>query len=98
MGYRITRIRALVVVDPEAARKELLAAFQEAKASRRDAAKLLGCDEDTFARWADMLGARAELDVIEERAKEQGWHHGRNRMGGRPKGTGKRDRRRAVAR
>lgn len=77
--------RARIQIEPENAKEDLLAAFIKAKASRVDASRILGCDQETFVRWAAMLGIKGDLEVVEKRAKEEGWHHGKNRLGGRPR-------------
>jgi hypothetical protein len=76
---------ALILVDPKAAAKQVLDAFVKAKTSRRGAADILGCNERTFANWAKAL--KVDLDKVEARAKREGWHHGRHKLGGRPPGS-----------
>jgi hypothetical protein len=82
MSFVRHRLSALIQISPEEARRELLEAYRNAGASRRDAAKLLGCDEDTFATWAKRLDLGAQLEALTDAAKLEGWHHGK--VGGRP--------------
>lgn len=84
------RMSALIQIDPKAAAQEILDAFVKAKTSRRGAAEILGCNERTFANWARAL--KIDLAKVEARAKREGWHHDRHRLGGRPRGSKNRKR------
>lgn len=83
MSFKQHRLSALIVVAPEEAKRAIVEAFRAAGASRRDAAKALGCDEDTLAAWIKRLDMGVELEAIVGVAKLEGWHHGK--VGGRPK-------------
>lgn len=100
MGFTQHDLTAKIRLMPEEARAELTNAFKDAKCSRTEAAKALGCTVQTFISWVTKAGLRAEFERIEKRAKKEGWHHGRNRMSpGRPKKKVKasRPRQRAAA-
>jgi hypothetical protein len=77
MAFVRHRLAALIEVDPQAARKEIVAAFWKARACRADAASLLGCRRSTFMSWVERLGIAAELDQIEAQSKFEEWHHGK---------------------
>ncbi len=72
------RMRSLIEVSPDVAKKEILKAFKQAKCHYQETGDLLGCNQHTVTRWARMLGIKEELDAMEERAKEEGWFHGRH--------------------
>lgn len=76
------KIRALIDVDPAAARKVILDAYVKARCHIGDAAELLGCRRHAFTRWAVVLGMEDSLLEVAERAKREGWHHGRVGGGG----------------
>lgn len=71
------RMTALMALDPDAARKQLLSAFVKANCHYRNAAAIVGCGVHSFARWASQLGIRDRLRALEEQAEREGWHHGK---------------------
>lgn len=75
MAYRHHALSALLVVDPDEARRRMKKAFVDARASRTVAASLLGCGRVTFLRWAKQLGLNEWMREVEDLAKEKGWHH-----------------------
>lgn len=78
------KMSSLVIIDPKAAKAAIITAFRKAKASRQGAAQLLGVHVTTLVNWAGKLGIREQLAELEKKAEKEGWHHGRNRLGGRP--------------
>ncbi len=78
-------LRALIVVDPSRAIREIKAAYRRAGTSQRDAALALGVAEITLMRWIRILGIGEDLAGLKERAKRDGWHHEKNKLGGRKK-------------
>ena len=80
------RFEAMMLIDPIAAKKEIIKAFRDAHAHRGDLADFLGVSRKVLYGWIDRLGLADVLDRIEETAKKAGWHHGR--LGGRPKDVG----------
>lgn len=70
------KMTALIQVAPDAARKEILRAFVEARCHQGEASRILGCEQHTFINWVNRLGMRADLEVVTEAAKKEGWHHG----------------------
>lgn len=83
MPYVKQKITALIDIDPAKAEGQIIAAFYDAKASRMEAAKLLGVTRGTLASWIDKLAMWSALERLEEQAKDEGWHHGR--LGGAPR-------------
>lgn len=77
MAYRQHELAALIVVDRASARKRILAAFVDAKCSRDDAARILGCRRSTLLAWIKKLGLQGDLQDVEAIAKRDEWHHGR---------------------
>ncbi len=88
MAYATKKeLTAMRTIDPAGLRELILRAFREARAARVAAAVVLGCSRASFWRWVSELGIAGELDLIEERAVAEGWHHGA--VGGRPLGAAK---------
>ena len=97
MGYKSHDLGALVRVDPQAAAAKIVAAYTSASCSQRDAATLLGVEERSLIRWTKKLdealaamrkvSLSVRLAAVKARAIKEGWHHDRNRQGGRPKGS-----------
>ncbi len=85
MAFRHHALAALIVVDPEKAKRAIKKAFVDALGSRETAASLLGCKRATLLAWIKKLGTKnpegltldEELQGIERIAKRDGWHHGR---------------------
>lgn len=76
MPFRHHDLRALIVVDPEAAKRLLKQAFVDAGASRKAAASLLGCSRATYLAWAKQLELREWMQAVSKLARQNGWHHG----------------------
>lgn len=77
MAFKRHRLTALIEVDPQRAREEIVEAFMNARACRADAASLIGCRRSTFMAWVARLKLEDELALIEARAKFEDWHHGK---------------------
>lgn len=77
MPYVNHKMRALIELKPNEAKETILDAFTKAKCHYQETAKILGCEMHSVTRWADLLGIRDKLRRIEERARKEGWHHGR---------------------
>ena len=71
------RMKALIEIDPAKARAEITDAFTKARCHYQDAAALLGATAQTYRRWARLLGVKGKLEALDEKARKQGWHHGR---------------------
>lgn len=71
------RMRSLIEVSPEEARKVLIKAFAEARCHGGDTATALGCKYPTLTRWVTLLGMKDVMRDLEQKAKQEGWHHGR---------------------
>lgn len=84
MGYKVNETGVLITVQPEEAKKRILAAFREARANQAGAARALGCAENTFIRWIAKLKIRTALTAIKREAIREGWIHDESRKGGRP--------------
>ena len=73
---------ALVVVHPKQAAEKLVAVYTKARACQEDAAAACGVCINTWMRWVERLDLSATLEAVAEKARAEGWHHGR--VGGRP--------------
>jgi len=71
------KMRSLIEINPETAKREMLKAFRDASCHYQDAAERIGCKAHTFTRWARLLGIKEALEALEEKAEKEGWHHGR---------------------
>lgn len=71
------KMRSMIEIEPEAARKEMIDAFVKAKCHYQDASDIIGCKPHTFTRWARLLGIKEKLEKLEAKAEKEGWHHGR---------------------
>lgn len=71
------RMMSIIEIDPDSARKEIVAAFVKAQCHYKETAEILGCKSHTVTRWARALGIKDELAKIEARAEKEGWHHGK---------------------
>ena len=79
-------ISALIRVGNRAKAKEhILNALRASKMHKGDAVKRLRCAHTTYLFWVEQLGLAKVIEVLEAKAKKEGWHHGRK--GGRPLGT-----------
>ncbi len=78
-------IPALIRVSPGKARETILDVLRRAGMHQGDAAREFGCAHTTLRRWISKLALEGEIEEMEARAREEGWHHGR--LGGRPKGA-----------
>jgi hypothetical protein len=78
----MSRIGALVICDPDRARREIIRAFRDSGANRQDTAAALGVGRNALTKYVATLGITEELNELEDTAKRNGWHHGR--VGGRP--------------
>lgn len=87
MAYVQHRLGAMILLAPQAAREEIIKKFREAGASRTGTARLVGVHNDTMRLWIRRLKLTEVLIQLEREAIAEGWHHGRNRMGGKPKGS-----------
>lgn len=83
MPYVAHLLTALMVTDPEEAKRTILAAYKDEGAHAGNAATSLGVSRVTFERWVVRLGIRDEIEKILKTAKKQGWWKGNG--GGRPK-------------
>lgn len=79
---QVKRLGAMLLIAPDSLRREMLRALREAQASEIVAAEKLGIAVRTWDGWVAKLGLEAEIELLKERARAQGWHHGRH--GGRP--------------
>lgn len=66
-----TRIGALIVVAPDQARAEILAAIDAAEGNRTRAAEILGANLRTLQKWIERLGMYPDIDALCER---KGYH------------------------
>lgn len=90
MAFKKHVLTSLVEVAPKEAAEKICAAYEQAKASQRDAAKLLGVAEATIIRWVKHLDLSDRFAKIKRRAIREGWHHENNRLAtGRPRGWSK---------
>jgi hypothetical protein len=106
-GFRALEMTALIVIDPDEAKKRILAAYRSAGASLREAATYLAEEggkpptERTLHRWVDKLGLRGEMDEITKRAHKEGWLNEARRPEGlvtaEPKPSKKRARKTSAA-
>lgn len=78
-----TEIVALAKSNPTKAKQLIMRAFRKSNACRQDAAKALGVCVKTLSRTIENLRLEADLWALEEQSINEGWHHGRNRLGGR---------------
>ena len=93
-----SEISILAQENPSAARKKIIAAYQAARAHLGDAARTLGVSHKTLSRIVERLGIGSYLASVEKLAKEQGWHHGRNKLSpGAPPGQRKKRRKTKAA-
>jgi hypothetical protein len=85
-GYRQNETGLLVRLDPKRASKVILDAFRKAKTHHGETAKLLDCSTSTLNAWMRVLQLKPTMDEMIEKAKKQGWHHGRSSLSpGRPR-------------
>jgi hypothetical protein len=88
----------LLRTDPVKASARIVDAYRRAKCLQKGAAKILGTTAETLIRWIRALDGpsggklRARLDRLKAEAKRQGWHHDRDKLGGRPRGSKSRPR------
>ena len=75
---------AVVKVNPTKARVDILRAYEKTKCDLTAVSVLLGCSYNTLQRWVVALNLQPQLDRLKARALREGWHHGKNRNGGRP--------------
>ncbi len=80
MAFVKHQMRSLIDVDPDRARREILAAVRKAKMHMGEAAKALECRQQTLLSWVRALDLEQEIDEMRETAKRNGWHH--DRLGG----------------
>jgi transposase len=85
MAYRRTDFSLLVLTQPSAARRKILAAFRRAKMAKIAAAEDLGVSYNTLVRWIATLDLDREIVRLRARAKAEGWHHDGYTHGGRPR-------------
>lgn len=78
MPYVKKKMGALIMLDPAAARVQMMDAYQAAGCSKRDASIILGCNEHTFQNWTKKLGIEKDLETMRKRAVKEGWYHGRH--------------------
>lgn len=64
-----TKMAALIVVDPERAAREILAAFKSCGASAEDAAKRYGVTRRQFDRWVKRLGIEAQIAELRDKQR-----------------------------
>lgn len=76
------QVNALIIVDPEEAKKIIVSTLTKSKMHMADAAELLGCDYVTLLRWINRLKMKPTVEKMRRVAKKEGRHHGRK--GGRP--------------
>lgn len=81
MPFRHHDFSALVIVDPDEARRQIKKAFVHAFASRWGAARRLGVSRATLRGWTKRLGLDEWLTATEKIAKRDGWHHHCHRGG-----------------
>ncbi len=86
---------AQVVANPKAAADAMVAAYTKARACAADTAVAMGVSLYTWLSWVERLGLDARLGAVAEKAKAEGWHHGR--LGGRPPGPWKKKRKARAA-
>lgn len=84
MAFQKHTLSSLIDVDPKTAAEKLLAAYTEARANQRNAAKKLGVSEGTIIRWIKRLNLGQRFAKVKARALREGWHHDENKRGGRP--------------
>ncbi len=87
MAYTKQEMTALIQVEPQEAKEQILAAYKKAKCSIHGAAEVLGCGERTVYRWMEMLNLTGAFAKMKQQALKEGWHHKNSRQGGRPVGT-----------
>ena len=80
MPYVAHNMTAMIQLQPEHARAAMVEAFKDARCNRTAAAAAFGCSVGTFINWTNKLGLRGQFSAIEDQAKREGWHHGRNRL------------------
>jgi len=78
-------ITALIRVNPEEAKRRILAALRETGMHKALAAKKIGCAHSTLIAWIAQLEMAKAIDTLVAKAQKEGWHH--DRKGGRPTGT-----------
>lgn len=74
-------------LDPERARKTIMAAYRESQANLRATAELLDCSVRSVIDWIARLGLRKVIDATLAEAKRDGWMHDGFTHGGRPMGA-----------
>jgi hypothetical protein len=60
----VSRMGALIVVDPATAKAEILASIDAAKGNRTRAAEALGAKHRSLLRWIDKLALWPEIDRL----------------------------------
>jgi hypothetical protein len=68
---RLSRIGALIHIDPALARAEILAAIDAAKGSRTHAAEAMGAPLRTLHNWIQALGLGHDIDAL---CTRKGYH------------------------
>jgi hypothetical protein len=71
MAYRQSEIGLTARIDPEAARRLLLAAFRESGADARLAAEYLLVNRRTFDRLVKLLGLSEKVEKLREAARRK---------------------------
>ena len=78
---------SLIVADPTAARVKLLAAYRQHRCLLAGVAREWGTTASQMSAWVGQLRVKDVLQAIADEARRDGWHHGRDSLGGRPKGS-----------
>jgi hypothetical protein len=69
-------LMALIEINPVQAKREIIEAFVACKCHYGRTHKKLGCSVQSLARWVRALGIKERLVAIEQKALNEGWHHG----------------------
>ena len=76
---------AVVRVNPAKARLDILRAYEKSRCDLTATSVLLDCSYNTLQKWVTALALQPRLDKLKARALREGWHHDKNRNGGRPR-------------
>lgn len=93
MVYRKHEIVDRAKTEPKKVAEEILEQYRETGCHRRKAAVNLGIHDSTLVRLIQDIDVllkgklSADMEAMEAKAIEDGWHHSRNRRGGRPIGS-----------
>lgn len=88
MAYRKHPFAVTIAANPKEAAATIVQLYRQEAANQKAVADRLQCSEGTVIRWIKVLDAAGmrltpQLAKIKREAERDGWHHGRNRLGGR---------------